>query len=431
MLSIATAECKIKFAKEGMIPSFNREERGLAIVSLAAEAISALALVIILALTLSNLAHFSFYYAAIPGGALALALFADSILALYFGWKGNPSRLPGQQNAQTTRVQRRTNSNYLNYQLYYDDFGKAESREALVKVAKNFNSKIGIRSAINLLKGQVSNHEKAEHIKVFSVVVIAALLTNNSAAVAKLRMIQLTGINLNANTVIDTLAEWIATHNSEKTFPLLFKSKKESGEVSSKPKLRKREIKYLSHITFFENLPTLLKMQKFIPGIYKFIPGVRTTFGATIAHGGKYVFMSALPREPSEIFSHLAYTKDFKARFLLNRGSKKIILIFSKKILGETGNYHLSLNDVYGRMNNAYQSSKLKKFEKKISLSVGNEVVFHEPVDFTHLKEIWVLPDNRDELLQLLDDNHIIVDPHFIKPMDTFPQSLHLVEGGD
>jgi len=67
----------------------------------------------------------------------------------------------------------------------------------------------------------------------------------------------------------------------------------------------------------------------------------------------------------------------------------KLILIFSKKLL-EQQNYHININDYNGFINekNTYFPWDLDKAVKKIKSnkkSIGNEVVFHDPIPMKYL----------------------------------------------
>lgn len=160
----------------------------------------------------------------------------------------------------------------------------------------------------------------------------------------------------------------------------------------------------------------------FVPGANWFIPGIDSGFGGSYIHGGSYVFMSALPTLPTKENN---FTKeDFKHRFNLSQDDQRITLILSKKVLNKLSHYHLNTQDQYGSKESSIEGNNIEKFTQKISLIHENEIVIQESVNFTYLKEIWVLPTMRNKLIKLLKNHNIQFDEKKIKAYDNFPESL-------
>src|ERR1700722_17851340 len=72
----------------------NKIEAGLATITLATEALSTVALGVILSLVLTHLAPFPAYYAAVPGGVLLFGVIGDIVTAVYIKCSSSAKKLP-------------------------------------------------------------------------------------------------------------------------------------------------------------------------------------------------------------------------------------------------------------------------------------------------------------------------------------------------
>lgn len=246
---------------------------------------------------------------------------------------------------------------------------------------------------------------------------------------------------ITSKKIINAISDYVNAHIKERIYEIELRNESHAKEKDKN--LSQTQIKYLLHTTNFENITNILKMGKFVPSICNLIPWTKVGFGGSAKHGNRFLFMTSLFKFRKE---ELITAQSEKYLFESQVGLKKagfsyfphpVTLVFSKQLLSGRKDFHFSFGQLYGEkiancsVDGEQIVEKLTKNlnndkTRKVALTYPNELVFSNEISlFPYLKEIWVLPENRNEFLELLKNNKIVLknDPEYtlVKAIDNYP----------